>query len=78
MSKQNNLEVVPEVGDARDGDVANQKIQLRDGEHALLLVEGQAFGGQGGEQRGGGKTPSVSKKKEKHILLYISYTSTVF
>jgi 5-deoxy-D-glucuronate isomerase len=30
--------------------VANQKIQLRDGEHALLLVEGQVAGGEDGEQ----------------------------
>jgi len=29
--------------------VANHKIQLRDGEHALL-VEGQAAGGEDGEQ----------------------------
>jgi hypothetical protein len=30
--------------------VANKKIQLRDGEHALLLVEGQAAGCEDGEQ----------------------------
>ena len=28
-----------------------QKIQLRDGEDALLQVEGQAVGGEDGEQR---------------------------
>jgi hypothetical protein len=30
--------------------VVNKKIQLRDGEHALLLVEGQAAGCEDGEQ----------------------------
>ncbi len=29
--------------------MANHKIQLRDGEHALLLVEGQVAGGEDGE-----------------------------
>jgi hypothetical protein len=36
-------------GDASGGDAANQKIQLRDGEHALILVEVQVTGGEDGE-----------------------------
>ncbi len=36
--------------------MANQEIQLRDGEHALLLVEGQAAGGEDGEQRADGRS----------------------
>ncbi len=47
-----------------------QKIQLRDGEDALLQVEGQAVGGEDGEQRAEvgpvllKKTPSSSKKEK--------------
>ncbi len=43
--------VVPERGDAGGRYLANQKIQLRDDEHALLLVEGQVAGGEDGEPR---------------------------
>ncbi len=47
---QNDLNVVPEGGDA-GGDAVAQEIQLGDGEDALLQVEGQANGGEDGEQR---------------------------
>jgi hypothetical protein len=40
---QNDLDIVP--------DAVAQKIQLGDSEHALLHVEGQAVGGEDGEQR---------------------------
>ncbi len=33
-----------------DGDAVAQEIQLGDGDHALLQVEGQAVGGEDGEQ----------------------------
>jgi hypothetical protein len=48
---QNDLNIVPEGGDAGGGDAVAQEIQLRDGKHALLKVEGQAVGGKDGEQR---------------------------
>ena len=48
---QNDLNVVPEWGDAGGGDAVAQEIQLGDGEDALLQVEGQAVGGKDGEQR---------------------------
>ncbi len=48
---QNDLNVVPEGGDAGGGDAVAQEIQLRNGEDALLQVEGQAVGGKDGEQR---------------------------
>jgi hypothetical protein len=48
---QNDLNVVPEGGDASSGDAVAQEIQLGDGEDALLQVEGQAIGGEDGEQR---------------------------
>jgi hypothetical protein len=46
---QNDLNVVPEGGDAVSGDAVAQEIQLRDGEDALIQVEGQAVGGEDGE-----------------------------
>jgi hypothetical protein len=48
---QNDLNVVPEGGNAGGGDAVAQEIQLRDGEDALLQVEGQAVCGEDGEQR---------------------------
>jgi hypothetical protein len=33
-----------------------RKIQFREGEHALLHVEGKAFGGEDGEQRADGRS----------------------
>ncbi len=48
---QNDLNIVPEGGDAGGGDAVAQEIQLREGEDALLQVEGQAVGGEDGEQR---------------------------
>ncbi len=48
---QNDLNVVPEGGDAGGGNAVAQEIQLGDGEDALLQVEGQAVGGEDGEQR---------------------------
>ncbi len=47
---QNDMDVVPEGGDTGGGDAVAQEIQLRDGEDALLQVEGQAVGGEDGEQ----------------------------
>ncbi len=49
-SKFVNLGVDPEGSDVSGGDVANQKIHLRDGEHSLLLVEDQAAGCEDGGQ----------------------------
>ncbi len=46
--------VVPEWGDAGGGDAVAQGVQFRDGEHALLPVEGQTVGGKDGEQRAEG------------------------
>ncbi len=48
---QNDLNFVPKGGNAGGGDAVAQEIQLGDGEHALLQVEGQAVGGEDGEQR---------------------------
>jgi hypothetical protein len=48
---QNDLNVVPKGGDAGCGDGVALEIQLGDGEHALLQVEGQAVGGEDGKQR---------------------------
>jgi hypothetical protein len=48
---QNDLNVVPEGGDAGGGDAVALEIQLGDGEDTLFQVEGQAFGGEDGEQR---------------------------
>jgi hypothetical protein len=48
---QNDLNVVPEGGDAGGGDAVAQEIQLGNDEDALLQVEGQAVGGGDGEQR---------------------------
>ncbi len=48
---KSDLNVVPKGGDAGSGDAVAQEIQLGDGEHALLQVEGQAVGGEDGEQR---------------------------
>ena len=45
------LNVVSEGGDAGGGDAVAQEVQLWDGEDALLQVEGQAIGGEDGEQR---------------------------
>ncbi len=42
-------DIDPEGGDAGGGDAVAQEIQLRDGEYALLQVEGQAVGGEDGE-----------------------------
>jgi hypothetical protein len=43
--------VVPDGGNAGGGDAVNQETQFRYCEHALLHVEGQAVGGEDGEQR---------------------------
>ncbi len=48
---QNDLDIVPEGGDAGGRDAVAQEIQLGDCEHALLQVEGQVVGGKVGEQR---------------------------
>jgi hypothetical protein len=48
---QNDLDIVPEGGDAGGGDAVAQEIQLGDCEHAFLQVEGQVIGGEDGEQR---------------------------
>ncbi len=48
---QNDLDVVPEGGDAGGGDAVAQEIQFGDGKHTLLQVEGQAVGGEDGEKR---------------------------
>jgi hypothetical protein len=48
-SKMTWTDIDPEGGDASGGDVVAQEIQLRDGEYALLQVEGQAVGGEDGE-----------------------------
>ncbi len=48
---QNDLNVVPEGGDAGGGDAVAQKIQLGGDEDTLLQVEGQAVGGDDGKQR---------------------------
>jgi hypothetical protein len=48
---QNDLNVVLEGGDAGGRDAVAQEIQLGNGEDALLQVEGQAVGGEDGEQR---------------------------
>ncbi len=48
---QNDLNVVPKGDDAGCGDAVAQEIQLGDGGLALLQVEGQAIGGEDGEQR---------------------------
>ncbi len=48
---QNDLNAVPEGVDAGGGDAVAQEIQLGDSERALLQVEGQAVGGEDGEQR---------------------------
>ncbi len=48
---QNDLNIVPEGGDTGGGDAVDQEIQLGGGEDALLQVEGQAIGGEDGEQR---------------------------
>jgi hypothetical protein len=47
---QNDQNVVPEGGDTGGGDAVAQEIQLGNGEDALLQVEGQAVGGEDGEQ----------------------------
>ena len=47
---QNDLNVVPKGGDDGCGDAVALEIQLGDGEHALLQVEGQAVGSGDGEQ----------------------------
>ncbi len=68
---QNDLNVVPEGGDAGGEDAVAKEIQLRDGEDALLQVEGQAVGSEDGEQCAVQccsldllKTPSSSKKEK--------------
>ncbi len=48
---QNDLNVVPKGGDAGCEDAVALEIQLGDGEHALLQVEGQVIIGEDGEQR---------------------------
>jgi hypothetical protein len=48
---KNDLNGVPEGGNASGGDAVAQEIQLGDGEDALLQVEGQAVGGEDGELR---------------------------
>jgi hypothetical protein len=48
---QNDLNVVPEGGDTGGGDVVSQEVELGDGEHELLQVEGQPIGSEDGEQR---------------------------
>ncbi len=72
---QNDLNVVLEGGDASGGDAVAQEIQLGNGEDALLQVEGQAIGGEDGEQRAEVvqcssldllKTPSSSKKEKTY------------
>jgi hypothetical protein len=63
---QNDLDVVPEGGDAGGGDAVAQEIQLGDSEHALLQLEGQPIGSKDGKQRaevGPVQTPSSSKKE---------------
>ncbi len=44
------MDIVSEGGDTGGGDAVAQEIQLGDGEHALLQAEGQAVGGEDGEQ----------------------------
>jgi hypothetical protein len=61
--------VVPERGDTGGGYVANQKIQLRDDEHALLLVEGQAAGGEDGEQCAEGVPVLLSGFAEDPVII---------
>jgi hypothetical protein len=48
---QNDLNVVPKGGNSGCRDAVALEIQLGDGEHALLQVEGQAVIGEDGEQR---------------------------
>ena len=63
---QNDLNVVPEGGDAGARDAVAQEIQLGDSEHALLQLEGQPIGSKDGKQRaevGPVQTPSSSKKE---------------
>ncbi len=47
---QNDLDIVPEGGDAGGGDAVAQEIQLGDCGHTLLQVEGQVVGGEDGKQ----------------------------
>ncbi len=57
------------MGDTGGGDVASQKIQLRDGEHALLLVEGQAVVVEDGEQRAEGYSVLFSGFVEDSVII---------
>ncbi len=45
-----------------------RKIQSRKGEHALIPVEGQTFGGQGGEQRAEVGRRRQYLKRKKNIF----------
>jgi hypothetical protein len=65
----NYLGVAPEGSDASGGDVANQEIQLWDGDHALLLVEDQAVGGEDGEQRAEGRLVLLSGLAEDPVII---------
>jgi len=61
--------VVPDGGNVGGGDAANQEIQLRDGEHALLHVECQAVGGEDGEQRAEGRSVLLSGFAEDPVTI---------
>jgi hypothetical protein len=45
-----------------------RKIQFREGEHALLHVEGKAFGGEDGEQRAEGHSVLLSGFVEDSVI----------
>jgi hypothetical protein len=45
-----------------------QEFQLRDGEHALLLIEDQAVGGEDGEQRADGRSVLLSVFVEDPVI----------
>jgi len=59
----------PEGGDASGVDAVIQKIQLRDGEHALLLVEDQPVGGEDSEQRAEGRSVLLSGFAEDSVII---------
>jgi hypothetical protein len=59
----------PEGGDASGVDAVIQKIQLRDGEHALLLVEDQPVDGEDGEQCTEGVSVLLSGFAEDPVII---------
>ena len=77
LHKRRQLGVLPEGGYVGCGDAVNQEIQLRDGEHALLLVEDQAVVDEDGEQHAAGRSVLLSGFAEDPVIIFLCLSAAL-